>query len=108
MSQASAIAAVLDRIQHDVKVAEQRWAKDRLRRLAVVMQWIHVGEMARRHCEEHSIPQGTAPWSGLIGFRAVLAHSTEDEVDFSLVHRFSRVDVVEYRQAVLAAVGEAQ
>lgn len=108
MSPTAAIVAVLDRIQRDALVDAGAWAEDRMRRLAVVMQWIHAGELARRHCEQQGITHGTAPWSGLIGFRAVLAHSTEDEVDYALVHRFSQVDVLEYRQAVLAAVGEAQ
>lgn len=61
-----------------------------------------VGELARRHCDRAGIPQGTPPWSGLIGFRAVLAHSTEDEIDCDLVHRFSTGDVVTYRREVEA------
>lgn len=68
------------------------------------MQWIQVGELARRHCDRAEIPQGTPPWSGLIGFRAVLAHSTEDEIDYELVHQFSKVDVVAYRRDVQARV----
>lgn len=108
MTPSSALLAVLASIQEDAQVDAQRWAEGRLRRLAVVAQWIHAGELARRHCGEHNIPAGTAPWSGLLGFRAVLAHSTEDEVDFALVHRFSQVDVVDYHSAVIAAVDVVQ
>lgn len=71
------------------------------------MQWIHAGELARRHCEDHDLPKGTTPWSGLIGFRGVLAHSTESEVDFARVREFSQRDVRDYQRDVAEALGES-
>jgi hypothetical protein len=100
---AFAFRAALVRVQQDAAVDVADW----FRGLAVVLQWIHAGELARRHCEENGISKGVPPWDGLIGFRGVLAHSTEDEVDYALVRLFSRADVREYWTAVEHALNDA-
>lgn len=91
---------MLNRIERDADVGKDEWERERFRRLAVVMQWIHVGELARRHCEDLGLPKGLPPWSGLIGFRGALAHSLEDEIDFERVRVFCGDDLRSYRETV--------
>ena len=67
----------------------------------MVLQWIHAGELARRHCKEQQLPKGIAPWSSLIGFRVSLAHSVEEEIDYARVREFSLDDLREYRSMIV-------
>lgn len=91
---------MLNRIELNADVGKDEWERERFRRLAVVLQWIQVGELARRHCEDLELPKGLPPWSGLIGFRGVLAHSLEDEIDFERVRVFCGDDLRSYRETI--------
>lgn len=58
------------------------WDDDRLLQLAIMKLWIDAGNYAESYRRAIGVATRVEPWSGLVGYRGILAHQLPDDLNF--------------------------
>lgn len=61
--------------------SREAWEQDRVLRLAVMKLWIDAGNYAEAYRRAIGAATRVQPWSGLVGYRGVLAHQPPEELN---------------------------
>lgn len=71
----------LAKIVQLVPASRDAWTRDRVRQLAVMKLWIDAGNYADAYRRAIGVPNRMEPWSGLVGYRGILAHQLPEDLN---------------------------
>ena len=75
------IRRTLTEIIQLVPESRHAWDEDRLLQLAVMKLWIDVGNYAESYRRAIGVATRVEPWSGLVGYRGILAHQLPEDLN---------------------------
>lgn len=64
-----------------VPASRAAWDRDRVLQLAVMKLWIDAGNYAESYRRAIGVAAGVEPWSGLVGYRGILAHQLPEDLN---------------------------
>jgi len=64
-----------------VPASRAAWDRDRVRQLAVMKLWIDAGNYAESYRRAAGLAARMEPWSGLVGYRGILAHQLPEDLN---------------------------
>jgi hypothetical protein len=77
----AAIRRTLGEITQLVPESRDAWDENRLLPLAVMKLWIDAGNYAELYRSAIGLPTRVEPWSGLVGYRGILAHQLPEDLN---------------------------
>ena len=77
----AAIRRTLGEITQLVPESRDAWDENRLLQLAVMKLWIDAGNYAESYRRAVGVPARAEPWSGLVGYRSILAHQPPEDLN---------------------------
>ena len=78
----AAIRRTLTEIIHLVPECRDAWDEDRLLQLALMKLWIDAGNYAESYRRAIGAVTRVEPWSGLVGYRGILAHQLPEDLNY--------------------------
>jgi len=95
-----ALLGTLGEIEALVGFGRERYDADRLLRLGVQRLWINAGNYAGEYRNDAGIRSGIEPWSGLYGYRSILAHQLPEDLSEDRVWHDTTASVATLRSQV--------
>jgi len=77
----AALRRTLAEIVRLVPESRADWDRERLLQLAVMKLWIDVGNYAEFYRLAIEVGTRVEPWSGLVGYRGILAHQLPEDLN---------------------------
>ena len=99
------LVATLERLRQILPGDKATWDSEVLVRLAVERLWITAGNLAEAYRIERDIAAGVEPWSGLAGYRHLLAHALPGDLSSDRVFADTTADLSRILTEVRGLIG---
>jgi len=77
----AALRRTLTEITQLIPGSREAWDRNRVLQLAVMKLWIDAGNYAEAYRKAAGLAVGVEPWSGLVGYRGLLAHLLPEDLN---------------------------
>ena len=100
-----ALVATLEQLRQILPGDKATWDTEVLVRLAVERLWITAGNLAEAYRIERGIAASVEPWSGLAGYRHLLAHALPGDLSSDRVFADTTADLGRILTEVRGLIG---